>query len=264
MSLLALQSDFRAWLETGSDEASARFAPDAQPGLRVYQNNYRASLMACLEESFPRTVQWIGPDAFRTAASRYIDARAPASWSLDHYATHFPQALVKQWADDHEVGELAALELALSDAFVGPDAEAVASEDLPLVDWNNAILRWVPTARLLVVQTNVLAIWSALVAEGEPPMPCRLPKAEVVLVWRQAHVSCFRALDPLEHEIAEKTFAGMRFDEICNRLVRIYGEADGVKTVGSWLGRWVADGLLDRSGIVVPAFSECIATRAPA
>jgi hypothetical protein len=248
MSLLALQGDFRAWLETGSDEASARFAAEAQSGLLVYLNNYRAALMACLDESFPRTAQWIGPDAFRTAAARHIDARPPDSWSLDHYAAHLPLALAGQWSDDPEVGDLAALELALGDAFVGADAEALTPDCLPLVDWDKAVLRWVPTARLLVVRSNALAIWSALVAEVEPPRPCRLPQAQAVLVWRQAHVSCFRALEPLEHEIAERFFAGIGFDDVCNRLVHACGEADGVRTAGTWLGRWVADGLLERSG----------------
>jgi hypothetical protein len=250
MSLIALQSDFRTWLETGTDRAAARFAPEAQAGLLVYQNNYRAALMACLEESFARTAQWIGTDAFRASAARHIDACPPDGWSLDHYAGHFPQTLAAQWPDDPEVGELAALELTLSDAFIGPDAEPLVAACLPQVNWASAVLRWVPSACLLTMTTNAAAIWSALVAEAEPPAPCQLPEAMALLVWRQEYVSCFRTLDLHEHEIAGRIFTGMPFAEICAHLVEARGEAEGVQTAGIWLGSWVADGLLDRTGMV--------------
>ena len=249
MSLAALQGEFRAWLETGSDEASARFDANAQAGLLVYQNNYRAALMACLEESFPCTAQWLGPAAFRAAGACHVDACPPDSWSLDHYTAGFPAALAAQWREDPEVGELAALEQALADAFVGRDAEGFEPSRLPHVDWDHAVLRWVPTARLLVMHTNAPAIWSALSAAAEPPLPCRLPAPSTVLVWRHGHVSCFRSLDPLEDEIAASIFGGMGFAEICARLVTALGEADGVQTAGTWLGRWVADGALDGAGL---------------
>lgn len=246
MTILALQTDFRDWLETGSDQAAARFARDAQAGLLVYQNNYRASLMACLEESFPRTAQWLGPADFDAAAARYIHASVPDSWSLDHYAARFPQALADQWPDDPEVGDLAALELALADAFVGPDAHTLDVDAMPLIDWDHAAIKWVPTARVLVMQTNAPAIWSALAADRQAPSPCPLPEAAKVLIWRQDHVACFRTLDPLEAEIADRLLGGMRFEDLCSRLVLAQGEADGVQTAGMWLGRWVADGMLDR------------------
>ena len=244
MTLAALQQDFRGWLTTGSGEASSRFAPDAQAGLQVYQNNYRAALMACLEDSFPRTLAWIGSDGFRSAAARHIDDCPPDSWSLDHYASHFPAALAEACPDDPEVAELAALELALADAFVGRDAEPMDAACLPDIDWDHAVLRWVPGSRLLPMLTNAPAIWSALAAEVEPPAAAMYPEPATVMIWRQAETSCFRLLDPLEAHIAPGLFDGMGFAEICARLVTDLGEREGVQASGTWLGRWVADGLL--------------------
>ncbi len=60
MSLLALQRDMRLWLTREDGDAAARLGDDTAPGLRVYQNNYRAQLAACLGESFERTRDWIG------------------------------------------------------------------------------------------------------------------------------------------------------------------------------------------------------------
>ena len=64
MSLLALQRDMRAWLACEDTSAADRLGTAAASGLRVYQNNYRAQLVACLEEGFAQTHAWIGGDAF--------------------------------------------------------------------------------------------------------------------------------------------------------------------------------------------------------
>lgn len=244
MSLLMLQSDFRAWLTTGSDEASARFAPDAQAGLLVYQNNYRAALMACLEESFPHTRAWIGDETVRSVAATLIDARPPDSWSLDHYAAHLPAALAEALPDDPEVAELAMLEQALAEAFVGPDADALTPDHLAAIDWDSARLCLVPTARLLTIATNAAAIWSALSSDLEPPPAEALAAPATVLVWRAGHISCFRALDAVEARLAHDMREGMAFADVCARWVGRYGEAEGIQAAGTWLAQWVGDGLL--------------------
>lgn len=244
MSLLALQSDFRAWLETGSDEAAARFGPDAQAGLLVYQNNYRASLMACLEECFPQTLAWIGDQAFRSVAATLIDARPPDSWSLDHYAAHLPAALAEALPGDPVVAELAELEQALTDAFIGPDAVTITADQLARIDWETAMLRLVPTARLLTVTTNAAAIWSALASDLEPPAAAVLTAPATLLIWRMGHTSCFRSLDRIEEEVIGDMINGITFPDVCARTVTALGEADGVMTAGRWLARWAADNLL--------------------
>lgn len=254
MSLHALQRDMRDWLMTGDDRHASGFPAEALPGLLVYQNNYRAALMACLEESFPRTVAYVGTDAFRAAAARHIDDRPPDSWSLDHYAAHFPSALAAAFPSDRDVAELAMLELALTDAFVGPDCEALDPADLPHIDWDRAIVRWVPTARLFPVTTNVTELWSALSAEHASPPPVQL-RPESVLVWRHQETSCFRTLDAAEAEFAPILSRGVGFSDLCARLVAVLGEAEGVQRAGTWLGRWVADGLVARTGTVIGSAS---------
>ena len=80
MTLIDLQRDMRHWLMHEDAGAAARLGPDAAPGLRVYQNNYRAQLAACLEDSFAhRTRAWIGGTAFHQAVIAHVDRfpRAP-------------------------------------------------------------------------------------------------------------------------------------------------------------------------------------------
>ena len=110
MSLLALQRDFRLWLTEESAEAADRVGAAAMPGLQIYRNNYRAQLMACMEDSFPQLRAWLGDDAFRAAAAVHIDRTPPHRWTLDAYPVDLPATLADLHPDDPEIAELARLE----------------------------------------------------------------------------------------------------------------------------------------------------------
>jgi hypothetical protein len=69
MRLAELQREFRAWVVSASEETADRFGCDARAGLSVYQNNYRAQLVGCLESSFPQVRAWMGEEAFLYAQS---------------------------------------------------------------------------------------------------------------------------------------------------------------------------------------------------
>jgi hypothetical protein len=237
MSLLTLQREFGEWLREGdADQASA--------GMRIYQNNYRASLTACLADSFARTREWIGGEAFEDAMIRHIQRVPPSSWTLDAYGRDFPDTLRRIYPDDPEVAELAWLELALAEAFVGADAVALAPADAAHVDWDNAALHFTPTLDLRAVATNAHALWSALAGGEVPPAAAGLADAATLLVWRQEQVSRFRLIDMREEQALTLARSGVAFGTVCNKLVEAFGEADGIALTGAYLGQWLADGLL--------------------
>ena len=237
MSLLALQRDFGAWLRDGDAEAAA-------PGMRVYQNNYRASLSACLEDGFARTRAWIGDEAFARAMVEHICRVPPSSWTLDAYPRDFPDTLAFLYPDDPEVAELAGLELALAEAFVGLDAAALTQADAVNIDWDRAILHFAPTLDFRPATTNAHAIWSALVEEKLPPRVENLAGAHALLVWRQDLISRFRLIDAREEQALALARSGLSFADLCAAVVTVEGEAAGIALAGQWLGRWLADGLL--------------------
>lgn len=244
MSLLAMQRDMRAWLVREDEPAAARLGAGAAPGLRVHQNNYRAQLVACLTDSFARTNDWLGGEAFEAAAARHIDRVPPSSWTLDAYARDFPATLAALYPDDPEVAELAWIECALGEAFVAPDAEPFSAADLAGVDWDHAVLEFTPTLDLADLTTNAPAIWSALAQEKEPPAAELLDEAGAILVWRSEQVSQFRAIDQVERQALLWVRAGMPFAELCEAMVASWGEEQGVARAGGLLGQWIADGLI--------------------
>lgn len=244
MNLLALQRDMRAWLVRDDAGAAKSLGVAAGPGLRVYQNNYRAQLVACLDDSFAQTRDWIGGEAFHDAIVTHIDRVPPSSWTLDAYPRDFPATLAMLYPDDPEVAELAWIECALGEAFVGQDAVALIAADIAEVDWDRAQLHFTPTLDLNELTTNAPAIWSALASGETPPAVEMLDETGAILVWRQEHVSQFRAVDAVESGVLLFARAGMTFSALCSTLIEAHGEGIGVTLAGTLLGRWFADGLV--------------------
>jgi hypothetical protein len=238
MRLIDVQRDFAAFLRDGD-------AVEAAPGMRVYQNNYRATLSACLEESFARTRDWIGGERFEHAVIRHVSRVPPSSWTLDAYPVDFPDTLALLYPADPEIAELAWLELALAEAFVGPDTVPLTPDEARNIDWDMAILRFTPTLDLRPVTSNACALWSAL-AEGEmPPAASVLAEPHALIVWRHQLVSRFRLIGAAEEQAILLARSGLRFADLCSALVAAHGEAEGIRLAASYLGQWLADGLLD-------------------
>lgn len=246
MGLKALQHDFGSWL-AGADESGAGRLPLAdRRGLGVYQNNYRGALMACLEESYPRTLAWIGHEAFQAAAAAHIDHVPPRSWTLDDYARGLPATLEARYPRDPEVIELARLELALAETFVAPDAIPLTVADLSAIAWDEAILKLVPSASFLALATNAAEIWLALDAGREVPAARVWPGPATLIIWRHEFTCCFQPLDTDENELLPHLAGGLRFEAICEYLVQRRGSDGGVQLAGELLARWTQADLLAR------------------
>ncbi|QDX26896.1 DUF2063 domain-containing protein [Sphingomonas suaedae] len=244
MNLRSLQTDIQAWLTREDAQAARRLGSNAGPGLRVYQNNYRAQLIACLEGSFARTRAWLGAEAFLAAAATHVDRVPPSSWTLDAYPLEFPDTLTLLYPHDNEVVELAWIDWAIEDVFTGPDAVAMCVADLPTIDWDRATLWLVPARALRLLSTNAADIWQALVDEETPPtLEAGVENAGIV-VWRKDHVARYRKIDRDEFQALCQLEDSLRFAELCDAAVARFGERAGIGQAGTWLGRWASDGLI--------------------
>lgn len=239
-----MQRDFRAWLSESSEDAALRLGEGARSGLDIYHNNYRASLTGCLTDVFERVHLWLGDESFLSTAAAHIDVTPPHDWTLDAYSRDFPETLELLFRDDPEVSELGWLDLALSEAFVGPDAPSLDADGLGDVDWDRAVLRLSPTLAMAQMRTNAAAIWSALSAGETPPAPERAAEPVTVLVWRKDLTPRFRTAAPEEEKAIELARSGAGFGTICAAMVALLGEEEGVAAAGQLLGRWIGDGLV--------------------
>jgi hypothetical protein len=244
MSLIVMQRDFRAWLETASREAAERIEPGAAAGLLVYQNNYRAQLMGFMRVTFERVHAWLGDEAFDAAAARHILGHPPHSWTLDAYGADFPATLAALYPNDPEIAELAWIDRALADAFVAPDVVALTNADIADADWDDATLAFTPSLAIGIATSNAAAIWSALSASETPPAAEYFTQSAAILVWRQDYVSCFRSIEASERRAIERAREGMSFGALCALLVESLGDDEGIALAGTFLGQWLRDGLI--------------------
>lgn len=244
MSLLGLRRNMRAWLTSEDAAAAARLGVSAGPGLRVHQNNYRSQLVTCLESSFAKTLSWIGGEAFLGAAATHIDRVPPSSWTLDAYGRDFPDTLAILYPGDPEIAELARIELALEEAFVGSDCAALTVADMADVDWDSAVLRLVPTLEMILARTNAAALWSALSANEMPPPATLLDGPEATLVWSQNLQARLRTIDQIELQALLNVRSGISFEALCAETASAFGHDEAAAVVGGWLGRWIGDGLI--------------------
>ena len=244
MNLAALQGDFRIWLIDASPDAAARIGQKTGPGLSVYQNNYRAQLMACLAETYERTHAWLGDEAFLAAVALHVDARPPSAWTLDAYPVDFAETLSAIYPDDPEVAELAALEWALSRAFIAADAIAMTPDMLADVGWDSAALHFTPSLSILPATSNAAAIWSALSKGEVPPEAVALPEPVALLVWRQDFTPCFRTIDAVEKRAIALCMGGGQFDALCASMIEAFGETEGIARAAALLRQWISDGLI--------------------
>jgi hypothetical protein len=256
MSLERIQRAFLAHVVRGDDAIVAAVGARGRGGLAVHAHAYRANLVACLKDSYEKTLAWLGEDDFETAAREHITQHPPRGWTLNDYGEAFPRTLAGLYPADPEVEELAWLDWALRRAFDGPDANPPEPKAFGDIDWERAVLILSPTLATRQVSTNVAVLWNAM-AEGTTPPPVEpLETPRTLAVWRRAFSPMFRGLEVRERAALDLARAGAGFGAICAWLAADHpdDEAAAAAEAGALLAAWlddqivvgVADALPDR------------------
>jgi hypothetical protein len=246
MNLHAMQRDFRRWLTSSEAAPARRLTGGDRRGLAVYQNNYRAQLVGCLEATYPHLRTFIGAAAFHHAAAVHIGRHPPRAWTLDAYGAGFGATLGAIWPANPDLQELAWIDGALASAFVARDAGPLDPARLAAVDWERARLDFAPSLHEALLTTNAADIWTALQDGGPAPAAAMLAAPAGVVVWRRAHVARLRVLDLLDHEALALARAERSFAAPCALLVARLGADAGVARAGALLADWIASELLTR------------------
>jgi hypothetical protein len=259
MTLAEMQRDFQSWLVHASEDAADRLSVHAAAGLAVYQNNYRAQLVSCLEHAFPHLRARLGDETFRHTAIDHIEHCPPYAWTLDAYAEHFGETLRRRFPENPDIHELAWIEQALSEAFVARDATPLSPDTLATVDWDRARLRFTPSLRLHMMTTNVEAVWSALCEARTPPESEMLAETGGLIVWRRGFTSRLREVDALEYRALIQLQQNGSFIDLCEMLVAELGEQKGVARAGALLASWLGSELIiDVGANVLEGFADAV------
>ncbi|MFA6220035.1 MAG: DNA-binding domain-containing protein [Erythrobacter sp.] len=222
-----------------------------QAGLEIYRNNYRVALVEALRATYERTGRLVGEDPFRQAAAHHCIAHPPSSWTLDLVGAGFADTCTELFADDPDVGELAALEWAMGQVFTAADAapltiESFAGQTAGFAegDWATLRLAFLPGLAVLETRYDLVQLWSALECDGASAEPVLLDQSRSVVVWREQERPVFVLRAKWEGEALLAMQRGASFGEACAIVVVALGEEDGAAEAGAMLARWLADGLV--------------------
>lgn len=251
--LKELQARFQAGILDGDDKILGNVKDSAREKRTVlfgiYRNAYVMRLAEILGNDYEITHSYVGDETFAKLASAYITAHPSDRRNARWFGRHFP-AFAKETApfDQHpEIGELAALENALADAFDGPDAPPITAESLatiPPEDWPKLTFTPHPTIDRLRFITNAADIWLALNEESAPPTPTRLPEPQPVVVWRQEFMARFRPLQAEEAMMWNEAAKGVRFGVLCEMVATFAGEEEAELRAATYLKSWIDAGML--------------------
>ena len=223
--------------------------------LGIYRDAYVLRLIDVVGNDHELLRRYLGADRFQAMARAYIAGFPSHHPNARWFSRRLPEFLSSSppYAQQPVLGELAALERALNDAFDGVDAPVLRIDDLSAIPpqaWAQLSFVFHPTATCLSAVTNVAAIWAALKAGKEPPTATLSKDATRILVWRHDKTAMFRELTAEEAMMWEETAKGTRFGDLCEMLATYNDPGSAPVRAAGILKTWLDAGLLGR---VVPA-----------
>lgn len=133
-------------------------------------------------------------------------------------------------------------------AFDADDAAPLGAPELATLApeaWGELRFGLHPSAQLLPMRWNTVALWQALNADAPPPDP--EPSGELMcwLVWRRAEQPHFHSLPAAEAEALRRISLGATFGEVCEAAcAHALDDGDTMLALAGYLQHWLAQGVL--------------------
>ncbi|MBI3700858.1 MAG: putative DNA-binding domain-containing protein [Afipia sp.] len=248
-----LQDEFQRCIVSGDDKILGEILDSPKERrdvlLGVYKHAYVSRLVEALRNDHEHLHGYLGDEMFDKMGAAYVAAEPSQHPNMRWFSQGLPEFLrvTKPYSDHPAVGDIAAFEKALNDAFDAPDGPVIGIEDVasfaPEV-WNELRFQPHPTSCRLDLSTNALEVWQALKNEETPPAPVTLDDPTRILVWRDDVTPMFRELPAEEAMMWDEASAGIPFGVLCSMLAT-YADPDSAAARGAgYLHGWVTAGLL--------------------
>lgn len=224
-------------------------------GLAVYQDAYRARLLAALRDNFLVLQRAMGDADFDALGLAYLQVHPSGHASIRWFGDRLAEFMDTSTELSHpSLADIARMDWALRAAFDARDQPALAAEALRAVapeDWGGLRFELHPSVRIQSLRWAVEPAWRALRAyekdsgqEVAPALDPPEPLAHWLLVWRQELETRWRSLPPLEARLLQALAAGSSFAGICALMADDIGAEQAAVAVVTALQQWLAEGLL--------------------
>jgi hypothetical protein len=211
----------------------------------VYREAFVLRLAEALRSDFGQLLTRLGEDEFDAIARAYVAATPSRHPNLRWYGRGMPAflAAAAPYAARPELAEIAALEVALADAFDAPDAPTLRAEDLAVVAphrWQALSFEAHPSVARLDFRTNAAALWSAAKDGAAPPGVERLLQPERLVVWRGELTPMVRPMSAEEAMTWDEAARGLAFGPLC-AMVATFDDPEGAAgRAAGYLAGWIS------------------------
>jgi uncharacterized protein (UPF0276 family) len=229
----------------------AEAPPQASPpGAAIYHHAYRARLQEVLADHYPKVQRYVGAELFNELARGHAQQHPPLERNLAGYGAQLPGLIAERYPGNAELHDLAALEWAMRSVFDAADQPAWTPEAVAEAGAETCLTQTPvrhPTLRLLTLRSNAHAIWSALHADTEVPLPEPREPPQRVAVWRRGHQPHFMTLDRDEAGfLGELNAPGRSIAQVCEDWLAQQRFSSPTQLAG-WLQGWWEQELLLRA-----------------
>ena len=247
-----LQSDFQSFLRHGDESmlrrASGTAKVSAQTRLAIYYDAYRLRLLEALDSNYPVLHAWIGDEEFEKLGLAYLDAHPSMHFSIRYFGHRLPEYLItsEMYCGKSYLGEMAALEWAISEAFDAPDSPVMRLDDVATIPpdaWPGMCIQLHAAVHRLDLRWNVPPVWKAIKAEQAPEALKAAEWPQPWLVWRQDLNTFFRSLSVDEAWALDTVRSGKSFAAMCEGLCEWIDAQNVAGHAAGLLKRWVTDGM---------------------
>lgn len=215
--------------------------------VEIYADMYLGRLVDVMAEDFSALRHVIGERGFHELVREYVDAHPSTFFSLNRLGHALPEFVRAHPRPRREfLGELAELELALTQVFDGPSTPALTLAEIETVApaaWAGLRLPLVPNHRLLEFRFPTNAYLQDLREGRKPKLP--KPKPSWTLVYRKDFTVWRATLTREQHALLRELVGGARLGEALETLAadERLDAAALAQGLPRWFREWAAEGL---------------------
>lgn len=211
--------------------------------LGIYAYAYVSRLIESLQQTYPAVAHVLGDDRFADTARAFIQEHPSRVASIRYFGRTFADFLGERATDPAGamLADLAHWEWALTAAFDGPDAEALALSalaEVPSDRWPGLCLRVHGALQRVSLQTNAVEWWRFAVQHGVPPESTCVTSHTEWVIWRSGLTTSFRSLPADEAWMLDAALRGRPFADLCGGLVQFAGNEASALRAATLLKSW--------------------------
>jgi hypothetical protein len=257
-TLRVLQETLQAAILSDDEEIYAAILDNSRTTRRtlfgVYRHGYASRLVEVLGNDYELLRAYVGLDRFDELARTYIAAHPSRTQNARWFGSEFPDFLTRHElaCKCTELAELASIEKLVADAFDSADAAVLGLTDLvavPTEDWARLTFRPHPSAGMLRLSTNALAIWKACKDGCEPPPAAQLAQPECVIVWRRGVAPMVRLMPYEEAMMWTEANRGVRFGLLCEMAATFDDPEGAALRAAGYLQGWLTAEMLSSASV---------------